>query len=183
VIRNLLVVMLLPLAACGGADGTADDTSGGADTRVPEEPFDPACAGQVMFTQTVGTVSTITVDWSGLTADSAGNPIDVTDTLRIVHWYIVGMPPSTVDRRLCDDGDFASDVLDANVSPFGAGATSTTSDIGEGWNHETGIIALYDTTDELSEADPFAAAIFVFDADSTVDRVTLEGRGDVWTAP
>jgi hypothetical protein len=181
--RTVLAPFVLLLVACGGDAGGGGKDSASSDTRVPEEPFDPACAGQLMFTQTVGTVAELEVDWSGLTADSDGEPVDATSVVALVHWYILGMPPSTLNARLCDDVDFSSDVVGANVSAFTPGSTSTTVNIGEGWRHETGVIALYDTTDSNAGADPFAAAVFVFDPDSTAARLTVEGRGDVWTAP
>lgn len=169
------------LSACSGkpADtATGDDTGDG---RVPETPFDEACAAQVMFTQVVGTTGELTIDWSALTSDSAGEPF-AHDAIAIVHWYILGMPVSTLNVRLCEDADLSVDVVGANAAAP-TSATGTTMSIGAEWSYQTGVIALYDTTDELSTADPRAAAIFTFDAEETNQTVTLEGRGDVWTAP
>lgn len=179
---RLARLCLALLVGCAGKDGS-EDTGGGGDTRVPDEPFDTACAAQVMYTQTVGTVAALEVDWSAMNADASGTAVDPTSEVAIVHWYILGMPVSTLDARLCEEADLSVDVLDGNASAFSPGSTSTTVEIGEGWRHETGVIALYNTTDENSGALPFSAAIFTFDPDSDNARLTVEGRGDVWTAP
>ncbi len=171
------------LVGCSGPkdDDTAATDDTGSDGRVPETPFDERCAGQVMFQQVVGTTGTLEIDWSALTADSAGAPF-ASSEIQIVHWYILGMPVSTLDVRLCDEVDLSVDVLGANAaSP--EGGTSMSMDIGTEWNFETGVIALYDIVDELSERGPRAAAVFTFDEASSNQRVVLEDRGDVWTAP
>jgi hypothetical protein len=174
-----VVLACLGLAAC--EPEKAEDT-GATDTgRVPEVPFDEDCAAQVMYTQTVCECPELTADWSGVTADSAGAPFDPSQDATVVHWYILGMPVSTLNVRLCEGASLATDVLGADAEGT-AGRTETTLSVGE-WGYGTGVIALYDTLDEESGAAPRAAAIFEFDAMSTNTRVVLEGRGDVWTGP
>ena len=175
----MVLLAWLGLPACGSAK--PEDT-GGTDTgRVPEVPFDEGCAAQVMYTQTICDCPDITVEWSGITADSAGAPFDPGEDANVVHWYILGMPVSTLNVRLCEDASLEADVLGADAEGT-AGRTEASFSIGE-WSYGTGVIALYDTLDEESGADPRAAAIFEFDADSTNSHVVLEDRGDVWTAP
>lgn len=179
--RSQSALLAILLGGCVPAGSGDDKDTAEDDGRVPEVPFDPACVAQVMFTQTICQCTEITVDWSGLTADSAGATLDPSSGVNVVHWYILGMPVSSLNGRLCDDTPLEADVLGGDAEATN-GATEAAFEIGE-WDYGAGVIALYDTLDEASGADPRAAAIFAFDPESTSSHLTVVGRGDVWTAP
>ena len=85
---------MLFLLACTSSDDPKEtgDTATSTDTGDTAEAsdFDTACFAQGMQSHEVCECSTITVDWSGLTHDSAGEPFTPSDVL-LVHWYIFDM--------------------------------------------------------------------------------------------
>jgi hypothetical protein len=170
-------------ADSGAADGTSPGDSGEDSDDLPE--FDESCFAQVMRSQLVCDCSLLEFDWSGLTHDSEGQPFTPAD-VRLVHWFILNMPASGVNTNLCSGGDaalrsFSNDNLRGNVL-VGDGSHATI-DVGN-WTVETGVLALYDTTaSDGAYLWPRAAAVFNFDADTSGKLVTVEGRGDVYTAP
>ena len=178
------------LLACTGSDepketgdtGTGPDT---ADTSDSASDFDTDCFAQVMKSQEVCECATITMDWSGLTHDSAGQPFTASDVL-LVHWYVFDMPVSTLDTALCAGGDLGMNTFATSSSAADALSPSPTSqsvNIGD-WTRQTGVIALYDQdAGDGAQIWPRAGAVFTFSDEVSNDTVRVEGRGDVYTAP
>ncbi len=180
---------MLFLLACTSSDDPKEtgDTATSTDTGDTAEAsdFDTACFAQVMQSQEVCECSTITVDWSGLTHDSAGEPFTPSDVL-LVHWYIFDMPVSTLNTALCSGGDLGMNSFATSSSAGDAlSASPTTQDVEIGdWTRQTGVIALYDQdAGDGAQIWPRAGAVFTFNAESSNSTVTVEGRGDVYTGP
>lgn len=173
------MALLTLLLACTGKD---DDTGpAGTDTFTTfPTPFDSSCDAQLMRFQTVCECSEIDVDWSGITHDAEGDPVELSD-VKLVHWYVIAISEGGLANALCGGLDLTNDIVVSDaITPSG---TSTTFDIGEGFDNETGIIALYDSTDADANPPPFMAGVFSFEADETNNDVVVTGRGDVWTGP
>ncbi len=183
-----IALLVFACTAPKGAEDSAEDSAEDTD-RVPETPFDESCFGQVMFTQVVDS-NTIAADWSALAADSAGAAFGPSD-VELIHWYIFGMPVSTINNALCaadavSMDNFVTGSVAADVVELGGTSATVelTSPDGDAWNRETGVLALYDeAAADGADIWPRAAAVFTFDADAGNNRVVVEGRGDVYTAP
>lgn len=181
--------MLTLLLACtpdpGSKDsGVADSAADTGDTAATSA-FDTGCFAQVMQSQEVCECSTVVVDWSALTHDSAGASFGPSD-VKLVHWYVFDMPVSTLNTALCSGGELGMSTFATSSLEAGTIATSPTTasvEIGE-FTRQTGVIAFYDTAAaDGAEIWPRAGAVFTFSDEITSNEIVVAGRGDVYTAP